>query len=67
MMEYLWDHADEAGDGGNFKDSTYWAAAANIAFYHKGGPIKASKHVKGRYISVSKLLINIVCFTNIYR
>ena len=59
MMEYLRDNAASAGDGGNFKDSTYQAAATYIAPYHKSGPIKTAKHVKGKYKSVSIRYFNI--------
>ena len=31
MMKYIQDHVALAGDGGNFKDSTYQAAATYIA------------------------------------
>ena len=41
MVVYLCDHASEAGDGGNFKDSAYLAA------------VKTEKHVKYKYRSVS--------------
>ena len=53
MMEYLHDHASEAGDGGNFKDSEYLAAAVYIALYHRSGPVKTVKHIKTKYRSVS--------------
>ena len=59
MMEYLQDNVASAGDGGNFKDSTYQATATYIALYHKSGPIKTAKHVKGKYKSVSIRYINI--------
>ena len=59
MMEYLGDNTASAGDGGNFKDSTYQAAATYIAPYHKSGPIKTAKHVKGKYKSVSIHYFNI--------
>ena len=48
MMVYLRDHASQAGDGGNFKDSTYQAAGTHIAPHHKSGPAKTVKHVKGK-------------------
>ena len=35
MMEYLQDNAALVGDGGNFKYSTYQAAATYIAPYHR--------------------------------
>ena len=53
MMEYFRDHASEAGDGGNFKDSAYLAEAVYIAPYHRYGPVKTVKHVKTKYRSVS--------------
>ena len=53
MVVYLCDHASEAGDGGNFKDSAYLAAATYMAPYHKSGPVKTEKHVKNKYRSVS--------------
>ena len=57
MMVYLQDHASQAGDGGNFKDFTYQAAATHITPHHKSGPVKTVKHVKGKYKMVSKPLI----------
>ena len=53
MMEYLHDHASEAGDGGNFKNSAYLAEAVYIAPYHRYGPVKTVKHIKTKYRSVS--------------
>ena len=53
MMEYLCDHALEADDGGNFKDSAYLAAAVYIAPYYRSGPVKTVKHIKNKYRSVS--------------
>ena len=64
MMVYLQDNTALAGDGGNFKGSTYQAAATYIAPYHKIGPIKTAKHVKGKYKSVSISLLQHFCFTN---
>ena len=57
MIEYLRDHTSQAGDGGNFKDSTYQAAATHITPHHKNGPAKTAKHVKDKYKTVSKSLI----------
>ena len=64
MMKYIQDHVALAGDGGNFKDPTYQAAATYIDPYHKSGPIKMAKHVKGKYKSVSTSLIQHFCFTH---
>ena len=58
MMEYLHDHASEAGDGGNFKETAYQAAAAYIAPYCKSSLIKTSKHVKNKYKTISFININ---------
>ena len=49
MMEYHQDHTSQAGDGGNFEDSTYQASATHITPHHKSGPAKTEKHVKGKY------------------
>ena len=57
MMMYLRDHASQAGDGGNFKDSIYQAPATHITPHHKSGPAKTAKHVKEKYKMVSKSLI----------
>ena len=57
MMEYLQDHASQAGDGDNFRDSTYQAAATHITPHHKSGPAKTAKHVKGTFKMVSNSLI----------
>ena len=68
VMDYLRDHASEAGDGGNFKDSVYQAAATYIAPYYKSGPVKSAKHVKNKYKTVSTLLtIHQLLITNRYR
>ena len=56
VMDYLRDHASEAGDGENFKDSVYQAAATYIAPYYKSGPVKLAKHVKNKYKTVSTSL-----------
>ena len=68
VMDYLRDHASEAGDGGNFKDSVYQAAATYIAPYYKSGPVKSAKHVKNKYKTVStSLTIRRLLITNRYR
>ena len=48
MMEYLQNHTASAGDGSNFKDSTYQATTTYIAPNHK---IKTAKHI-GKSIKV---------------
>ena len=65
VMDYLQDHASEAGNGGNFKDSVYQAAATYIAPYYKSGPVKLAKHVKNKYKTVStSLTIRQLLITN---
>ena len=59
LMKYLWDHTASAGK----KDSTYQAAATYITPYHKSGPIKTAKLIKGKYKSVSISLLRHFCFT----
>jgi hypothetical protein len=53
LVEYLWEHRSEGGDGGTFKDVTMRAAAEYIADKHTIGPIKLLKHCKTKYSSVS--------------
>ena len=60
-MEYLNDHASEAGNGGNFKDTVYLAAATYIAPYHKTSPVKTAKHIKNtKYQTVSTSMITMM-------
>lgn len=49
LIQYLYDHRDEASEGGNFKTSTYTAAAETITLHLKQGPIKTSKMCKGKW------------------
>jgi hypothetical protein len=53
LVEYLWEHRSEAGDGGTFKDVTMRAAAEHIADKHTAGPIKLLKHCKTKWTGVS--------------
>ena len=53
LVEYLWEHRSEAGDGGSFKATTWNAAATYLAPYQTAGPVKSGKQVKGKYMGVS--------------
>ncbi|KIK13023.1 hypothetical protein PISMIDRAFT_18275 [Pisolithus microcarpus 441] len=49
LVKFLYDHQSEAGDNGNFKSSTYHAAAGHIAPLLKDGPPKTSAAVKNKW------------------
>ncbi|KIK19722.1 hypothetical protein PISMIDRAFT_107056, partial [Pisolithus microcarpus 441] len=49
LVKFLYDHQSEAGDNGNFKSSTYHAAAGHIALLLKDGPPKTSTAVKNKW------------------
>src|SRR5262245_39537972 len=53
LVNYLSEHRSEAGDGGNFKASTFNAAAEAIQPFHKLGPQKTSVMCKRKWQSVS--------------
>lgn len=52
LVDYLHDHKAEAGDGGNFKASTFNAAAAHIKPYLLHGPMKTGKMCRGKWTTV---------------
>jgi hypothetical protein len=53
LVEYLWEHRAECGDGGSFKDPAYNAAADKIAPEWSAGPVKTGKHCKRKWGAVS--------------
>jgi hypothetical protein len=58
FIEFLHEHKAAAGDGGNFKATTYEAAAAVLeAKRTKGGP-KTAKSCSNKWNSVCDLGIN---------
>ena len=59
LIDYLVQHKAEAGDGGNFKDATYNAAAEHITSLKTTGPAKSGKMCKTKWAAVSDLLPNI--------
>jgi hypothetical protein len=52
LVNYMFDHRAEAGDGGNFKVSTYTAAAAHIAQFTTPPQMKSVKSLQGKWQSV---------------
>lgn len=56
LLEYLVDHVSEAGNGGNFKMTTFEAAAMHIAHLLERGAVKTKKMCHGKYNAVRKLL-----------
>lgn len=53
LVNYLWEHRAEAGDGGTFKDATFNAAAAHIAREWTTGAVKTAKRCKTKWAGVS--------------
>jgi hypothetical protein len=53
LVQYLWEHRAQGGDGGTFKPATFKAAAEHIAPYHTLGPVKTTKSVQIKWNGVS--------------
>ena len=49
LVECLWEHKSEEGDGDSFKDVTMRAAAEYIADKHTTGPIRVLKYCKTKW------------------
>ncbi|KAI6110156.1 hypothetical protein EDD16DRAFT_1486905 [Pisolithus croceorrhizus] len=49
LVRFLYDHRAEAGNNGNFKSSTYHAAARHIAPLLKDGLPKSSAAIKNKW------------------
>jgi hypothetical protein len=68
LVDYLWEHRAECGDGGTFKDTVFNAIPARIAHLLSSGPVKTAKQCKTKYNGVSKIsvvvsLIKLISFT----
>ena len=68
LVDYLWEHRAESGDGGTFKDTVFNAILARIAHLLSSGPVKTAKQCKMKYNGVSKIsvvvsLIKLISFT----
>lgn len=53
LVEYLWEHRAEGGDGGTFKAPTFRAAAQYISEYRTSGPVKSDKNLQSKWNTVS--------------
>jgi hypothetical protein len=53
LVDYLFLHKSEAGEGGSFKMATFNAAAASIVSHHTHGPAKTGLMCKTKWTSVS--------------
>jgi len=49
LMDFLHAHCSEAGDGGNFTETTFRAAAVHIRPLLKSEPVKTSAMVKNKF------------------
>lgn len=65
LVDFLWEHKAEAGEGGNFKDATFNTAAQHIAPFWRSGSVKTAKHCKTKWQSVSfTIYLFIIISTN---
>jgi len=55
LLNYLQEHIAQAGDGGNFKTSTFTAVAAAIGPLLTQGPVKTGKMCKTKWTGVCNL------------
>jgi hypothetical protein len=53
LVDFLWEHKNEAADGGTFKDTMFNAAAKYIAKDWTAGAAKTAKHCKTKWAAVS--------------
>jgi hypothetical protein len=53
LVNYLWEHRAECGDGGTFKDVAFNAIPGRIANLLTSGPAKTAKQCKTKYNGVS--------------
>jgi hypothetical protein len=57
LINYLYEHRAEAGDGGSFKNTTFNAAAAHIGPFLTQGPPKTAKRCKTKWMAVCRVAI----------
>ncbi|KAF8802644.1 hypothetical protein BYT27DRAFT_7056616, partial [Phlegmacium glaucopus] len=53
LVNFLWEHRAQAGDGGTFKDTTFNAVAEHITKHWATGPPKTAKHCKTKWAEVT--------------
>lgn len=56
LVDYLYEHKSEAGDGGSFKTTTFTGAATSIAHLLTQGPAKTAAMCKNKYDSVCHII-----------
>ena len=59
LIDYLYVHQSEGGDGGSFKPVTFNAAAVHIGPHLTQGPTKTEKMCRTKWILVC-LLLNLI-------
>jgi hypothetical protein len=52
LVQYLWEHRSECGDGGNFKNATLNAAAEHLEPHTTVGARKTAKHLRSKWQTV---------------
>jgi hypothetical protein len=52
LVQYLWEHRAECGDGGNFKNVTFNTAAEHLASHPTLGAPKTAKQLKTKWQAV---------------
>ncbi|KDR65022.1 hypothetical protein GALMADRAFT_82385 [Galerina marginata CBS 339.88] len=55
LVDFLGDNKAEAGDGGNFKSTTFQRAVSHIAPLHERGSIKTVKSTRSKWIAFKKI------------
>jgi hypothetical protein len=65
LMEYLWEHRAECGDGGSFKSSVFNALPDRLAPLLTSGPVKNATQCRTKYNGVSKRFKVLSLNTNI--
>jgi hypothetical protein len=58
LVDYLYEHKSEAGDGGSFKNQTFNAAVQAISGFRTAGPPKTAKMCKTKWAAVSDISIH---------
>ncbi|KAF8803198.1 hypothetical protein BYT27DRAFT_7171949 [Phlegmacium glaucopus] len=62
LVNYLWEHRAESGDGGTFKDVTFNAIPGCIADLLTSGPAKTAKQCKTKYNSLKATFRTIITY-----
>jgi hypothetical protein len=57
LVNYLWEHRAECGDGGSFKDTVYTPIPEQIAHLRSSGPAKNARQCKTKYNGVCVVIL----------